>query len=165
MVVGLAKYLWKRCADIFLCVIYSKVIGVCDDIHKAVYIIISALVRVFCLCRYFAQAVYNAIFESLVVSKRQIKKVNLSAFGRYICKINVYWSGNLLRPPTYPADLILFCNTFWYQHLFWAGIWDVFLLRPRIASTWTTILFFNLVLMLPFAIICICFLKNSARIL
>ena len=44
--------LWKRCADIFLCVIYSKVMRVCGDIHKAVFIIICALVRVSCLGRY-----------------------------------------------------------------------------------------------------------------
>ena len=44
--------IWKRCADKFLCVIYSKVMRVYVDIHKAVYIIICALVRVSCLGRY-----------------------------------------------------------------------------------------------------------------
>ena len=37
----------------------------------------------------FALAVYYAIIESLFVPKRQIKKVNLSVFGRYFCKIKV----------------------------------------------------------------------------
>ena len=52
MVVGLTEYPRKRCADIFLCVIYSKVVHIYDYIHKAVYIIICALVRVFCLLRW-----------------------------------------------------------------------------------------------------------------
>ena len=35
---------------------------------------------------YFTLVVYNAIIETLFVPKRQIKKVNLSAFGRYRSK-------------------------------------------------------------------------------
>ena len=69
MVVGLTEYPWKRCEDIFLCVIYSKVVHIYDYIHKAVYIIICALVRVFCLCRYFAQAVYNLWYEQFELAE------------------------------------------------------------------------------------------------
>ena len=43
-VVGLAEYLWKRPADIFLFV--AKVVHIYIEIHKAVFIIICSLVRV-----------------------------------------------------------------------------------------------------------------------
>ena len=43
---GLTEYLVKGPADIFLCVIYDKVLYTYEDIHKAVYIIIYVLDRV-----------------------------------------------------------------------------------------------------------------------
>ena len=46
VVLGLTEYLGKGCDDIFLCDMYAKVVFAYDDIHKAVYIIICALVRV-----------------------------------------------------------------------------------------------------------------------
>ena len=46
MVVGFAEYLGKGPPDIFLYDIYAKVVHTYEDIHKAVYIIICALVRV-----------------------------------------------------------------------------------------------------------------------
>ena len=85
MEVGLTEYLGKGPADIFLCVMYPKVVLIYGEIFKA-DIIICALLRV--LYRWiFYLVVYNAIIETLFVLKRQIKKVNLSAFGRYRCKI------------------------------------------------------------------------------
>ena len=43
----------------------------------------------FCVGRYFTHVVYYIIIEALFVSKRKIKKVYLSVFGRYHCKIKV----------------------------------------------------------------------------
>ena len=73
IVVGLTEYLGKDPPDIFLYDIYAKVVHAYDEIHKAVYIIICALVRVFYLGRYFMQAIYYVIIETLSVPKRQIK--------------------------------------------------------------------------------------------
>ena len=78
----------------------------------------------FCLGGYFRHAVYYAIIEALILSKRQIKKVYLSVFGRYDCKIKVkddalpFEATSFLLLPVYPAGFILLGNTFWYQHLF-----------------------------------------------
>ena len=46
VVLGLTEYLGKGSDDIFLCDMYDKVLHTYDDIHKAVYIIICAFVRV-----------------------------------------------------------------------------------------------------------------------
>ena len=46
VVLDLTEYLGKGPDDIFLCDMYAKVVFAYDDIHKAVYIIIYALVRV-----------------------------------------------------------------------------------------------------------------------
>ena len=46
VVLDLTEYLGKGPDDIFLCDMYTKVAHIYDDIHKAVYIIICALVRV-----------------------------------------------------------------------------------------------------------------------
>ena len=46
VVLDLTEYLGKGPDDIFLCDMYTKVVHIDDDIHKAVYIIIYALVRV-----------------------------------------------------------------------------------------------------------------------
>ena len=46
VVLDLTEYLGKVPDDIFLCDMYTKVVHIYDDIHKAVYIIICALVRV-----------------------------------------------------------------------------------------------------------------------
>ena len=46
VVLDLTEYLGKGPDDIFLCDMYTKVVHIYDDIHKAVYIIICALVRV-----------------------------------------------------------------------------------------------------------------------
>ena len=46
VVLGLIEYLGKGSDDIFLCDMYAKVVHTYEDIHKAVYIIICALVRV-----------------------------------------------------------------------------------------------------------------------
>ena len=73
MVVGFAEYLRKGPPDIFIYDIYAEVVHAYDEIHKAVYIIICALVRVFYLGRYFMQAIYYVIIETLSVPKRQIK--------------------------------------------------------------------------------------------
>ena len=109
MVVGLTEYPWKRCADIFLCVIYSKVVHIYDYIHKAVYIIICALVRVFCLLRrQFTMpslnlSLYHRDKKGESLSFREIPLQNQGQ-GRF----SAYRSSNFLRPPVYPANLILF---------------------------------------------------------
>ena len=46
VVLGLTEYLGKGSDDISLCDMYAKVVHTYEDIHKAVYIIICALVRV-----------------------------------------------------------------------------------------------------------------------
>ena len=46
VVLDLTEYLGKGPDDIFLCDMYTKVVHTYDDIHKAVYIIICALVLV-----------------------------------------------------------------------------------------------------------------------
>ena len=48
MVVGFAEYLGKGPPDIFLYDIYAKVVHAYDEIHKAIYIIICALIQVLC---------------------------------------------------------------------------------------------------------------------
>ena len=89
VVVGLTEYPGTGSADIFLSVLYAEAAHTYDEIHKAVYIIICALVRVFCVGGYFTQAVYYAVVEALVVPERQIKKVYLTVFGRYRYKFRV----------------------------------------------------------------------------
>ena len=123
-VVGLAEYLWKRPADIFLFVI-KFVIFMTKFIKRSGPSILRR-------CIFYAGCLLCFI-EAHIVPKRQIKKVYLSVFVTATKSssktIFCILKRNFLRPPVYPEDLILFWNTFWYQHLFWAGVWEAFIFR------------------------------------
>ena len=131
-VVGLAEYLWKRPGDIILFVIkfvifMTKFIKqstlsylLWSDYFAKVYI----LRRLFTLCYWSSHCTKETDKKGVSLSFRVIPLQN-QVQRRY----SAYWSGNFLRPPVYPEDLILFWNTFWYQHLFWAGVWEAFIFR------------------------------------
>ena len=86
-----------------------KVVHIYDYIHKAVYIIICALVRVFCLLRWqftmpsLNLSLYHRDKKGESLSFREILLQNQGQ-GRF----SAYLIGNFLRPPVYPVDLILF---------------------------------------------------------
>ena len=74
-------YLRKGIVDICLWVIFTEVLHTYNEIHKAVYTIICALVRVFFVGGYFTQAVYYELLETIFIPKRQ-KKRFISQFSR-----------------------------------------------------------------------------------
>jgi hypothetical protein len=83
-VVGLAEYLWKRPADIFLFVIKFFIFKT-KFIKQStlLYLLWSDILR---RCIFYACCLLCFI-EAHIVPKRQIKKVYLSVFGRYRYKI------------------------------------------------------------------------------
>ena len=130
-VVGLAEYLWKKPADIFLFVIkfvifMKKFIKqstlsylLWSDYFAKVYI----LRRLFTLCYWSSHCTKETDKKGVSLSFGEIPLQN--QVQRWY---SAYWSGNFLRHPVYPEDLILFWNSFWYQHIFWAGVWEAFIL-------------------------------------
>ena len=133
VVVGLAEYLGKGSADIFLFV--AKVVHIYGEIHKAIYIIICSLVRVFCKPTFFSCSLLCHHWSSCYIKEEDKKCVSLSfretplqnqSQGR--CPL--YWSSSFLCPPIYIANLILFGSAFWCSLHFWTGRWEAFLLLP-----------------------------------
>ena len=72
----------------------------------------------------FAPAVYYAISESLFVPKRQIKKVNLSVFWRYLCKIKV--KENVLHIETETFCVFQYIQQIWFYSEILSGIHTTF---------------------------------------
>ena len=131
-VVGLVEYLWKRPANIFLFVIKFF-------IFKTKFIKQSTLLYLlwseYFALLYILRMLFTLLYWSSHCTKETDKKgVSLSfreipLQNQVQRRYSAYWSGNFLCPPVYPEDFILFRNTFWYQHLFWAGVWEAFILR------------------------------------
>ena len=86
MVICLTEYLGKGSADIFL-----FLLKLCISMVKFIKLSILSYVlwSEFWVDGYFTQVVCYVIIEALFVQKRKIKKVYLSVFGKYHCKIKV----------------------------------------------------------------------------
>ena len=72
----------------------------------------------------FAPAIWNAIIESLFVSLRQIKKVNLSVLWRYLYKIKV--KENVLHIETETFCVFQYIQQIWYYSEILSGIHTTF---------------------------------------
>jgi len=78
----------------------------------------------FCVGGYFTHVVYYIIIEALFVSKRKIKKVYLSVFGRYHCKIKV--KDDFLHIEAYAFFDIKYIYQIWYYSEIFSGIQTTF---------------------------------------
>ena len=72
----------------------------------------------------FEPVVYYAIIESLFVSQKQIKKVNLSVFGRYLCKIKV--KDDVLHIESATFCVFQYIQQIWYYSEILSGIHTTF---------------------------------------
>ena len=93
------------------------------EIHKAVYIIICDWFKFF-VGGYFTHVVYYTIIEDLFVQKRKIKKVYLSVFGRYHCKIKV--EDDFLHIEAYAFCNIKYIQQVLYYSKIFSGIQTTF---------------------------------------
>ena len=86
VVICLIDYLGKGSADIFL-----FLLKLCISKMKFIKLSILSYVprSLFCEGEYCTHVVCYVIIEALFVPKRKIKKVYLSVFGKYYCKIKV----------------------------------------------------------------------------
>ena len=131
-VVGLAEYLWKRPAAIFLFVIkfvifMTKFIKqstlsylLWSDYFAKVYI----LRRLFTLCYWSSHCTKETDKKGVFLSFREIRyKIKFKDDIMHI-EAATFWVLQYIH-----QILILFWNTFRYQHLFWAGVREAFILR------------------------------------
>ena len=123
IVVGLTEYLGKDPPDIFLYDIYAKIVHAYDEIHKAVYIIICALVRVLLRWIFYTCSLLYHHWSSFCI-KEEDKKGVFSVFGRYHCKIKV--KDDFLHIEAYAFFDIKYIYQIWYYSEIFSGIQTTF---------------------------------------